>query len=485
MIRTIRAKFIVGFFLIFSLSFLVLNQTVKEVIRTSNQKIVTSDLVGLKNNSNVYVRQAFLINHFTNNKLYFGQMAEEMVKDLNHATSSQVSAYTVDGKLLFSSNEKEFTGQSDEDLQQAIKGKTAYTITYGRNSGTVLYSYPVIIDGVKVGILRFTKDFSLLYEQSGRIMDIIFYIALVIFAAAFLFSYMLSRHITIPLVKLTRASTDVKNGNLDVRMQFRRRDEIGELALNFNDMIDRIGSQITTIERDRDRLKDLNEQEKRFFDNVTHELKTPLTTILGYAEIIREKGDDDSEFFDKGMKHIVEESRRLHSMVLKLLEVSQHNTREDDLELVDTGKVLRDVSDSMSFRAKRYKKRITCETEEELLVLGQPDRLRQLFINLLDNAIKYSASQSEISVKGEHANGGVRFIFDNPGDPIPPDQLANLFQPFYSLHQNPKEEGSVGLGLSIVKSIVDDHEGTVRIVSEKFHTVVYVEIPYVKVERSQ
>ena len=95
-------------------------------------------------------------------------------------------------------------------------------------------------------------------------MDIIFYIALAIFGAAFLFSYLLSRNITIPLVKLTRASTEVKNGNLDVRIRFRRRDEIGELALNFNDMIDRIGSQISTIERDRDRLKELNAQEKRF-----------------------------------------------------------------------------------------------------------------------------------------------------------------------------------------------------------------------------
>ena len=65
-------------------------------------------------------------------------------------------------------------------------------------------------------------------------------------------------------MKLTRASTEVKNGNLDVRIRFRRRDEIGKLALNFNDMIDRIGSQISTIERDRDRLKELNEQEKRF-----------------------------------------------------------------------------------------------------------------------------------------------------------------------------------------------------------------------------
>ncbi|MGG4342257.1 ATP-binding protein [Paenibacillus lautus] len=484
MIRTIRAKFIVGFFLIFCLSFLVLNQTVKEIIRTSNQEIVTSDLVGLKNNSNVYVRQAFLINHFTNNTLYFGQMAEEMVNDLNHATSSHVSAYTVDGKLLFSSDQREFSGQSDEDLRQAIEGKTAYTITYGRNSGTVLYSYPVIIDGVKVGILRFTKDFTLLYEQSGRIMDIIFYIALAIFGAAFLFSYMLSRHITIPLVKLTRASTEVKNGNLDVRIPFRRRDEIGELALNFNDMIDRIGSQISTIEGDRDRLQELNDQEKRFFDNVTHELKTPLTSILGYAEIIREKGDDDREFFHKGMNHIVEESRRLHNMVLRLLEVSRRASDDHEFEKVDAGQILQDVSDSMSFRAKRYKKRIVCQADEHLYVNGQPDRLRQLFINLLDNAIKYSSPQSEISAKAELNAGLVRFVFHNPGEPILPDQLEHLFQPFYSAGHKFMEEGSVGLGLSIAKSIVDDHGGTIRLVSRDGQIMVYVELPYFREERS-
>ena len=88
-------------------------------------------------------------------------------------------------------------------------------------------------------------------------------------------------------------------------------------------MISRIREQILTIERDRDRLKELNEQEKRFFDNMTHELKTPLTSIQGYAEIIKDKGESDRAFFDKGMNHIVEESRRLHNLVIKLLEVSR------------------------------------------------------------------------------------------------------------------------------------------------------------------
>lgn len=78
-----------------------------------------------------------------------------------------------------------------------------------------MFSYPVVIDGAKVGILRYYKDFTQLYQQSNRILDITLYITLAIFSAAFLFSYMLSRHITLPLGKLAHASSQVKNGNLD------------------------------------------------------------------------------------------------------------------------------------------------------------------------------------------------------------------------------------------------------------------------------
>ncbi|SFI27582.1 Signal transduction histidine kinase [Paenibacillus sp. UNC496MF] len=479
MLRTIRAKFAVGFLLIFCLSFLLLNVTLKEYIRSSNRTIITSDLVELKNNGNVYVRQAFLINHFTNNDLYFGQMAEEMVGDLRRATSSDVSAYTVDGVLLYSSDQTKFAGRSTSDLKLALAGKTAYTITYAGSAGSVLYSYPVVIDGVKVGILRFAKDFSSLYEQTGRILNILFYLALAIFAAAYLFSYMLSRQITIPLVKLTRASTEVIRGNLDVRIGIRRRDEIGRLAANFNDMIGRIASQIATIGRDRDRLKALHEQEKRFFDNVTHELKTPLTSILGYAEIIRENGEADRAFFEKGMAHIVDESRRLHGMVLNLLEVSRRSAAKDEAALVDAGALLRDVRDAMELRAKRYKKRIALNAEDGLYVLGQSDRLRQLFINLLDNAIKYSSPQAEIAVVAETdpAAGLVRFAFANPGVTLSPGDAEKVFEPFYSGDRTFKEEGSVGLGLGIVKAIVDDHGGTISMDGGDGRTTVRVALP--------
>ncbi|PAD26036.1 two-component sensor histidine kinase [Niallia circulans] len=481
MLKTIRSKFIVGFFLIFLLSFLALNQIVKEIIWSNNENVVTSDLVELKKNSNVYVRQSFLINHFKNNRLYFGDMAEEMVQDLNYSTGSSISVYNLNGNLLASSDEKAFSGARKEDLQQAIKGETAYHITYDRRKAIVHFSYPVIIDGSKVGIMRFSKDFSLLYNQSERILDFIFYIALAIFGIAFLFSYILSRHITVPLIKLTHASNEVKKGNLDVNIQINRKDEIGRLAVNFNDMIHQINSQITTIEKDRDRLKELNEKEKRFFDNITHELKTPLTSILGYAEIISKKGESDRTFFEKGMNHIIGESRRLHKMVVKLLEVSKGVKKDYPFERVEVGKILNDVCDSMSFRAERYKKTIVRNFSKNLYVNGQPYRLRQLFINLIDNAIKYSSPQSKIIVQAEVIGEKVYLVFENPSDSITKDQYNNLFEPFYMVTDN-VEEGSVGLGLSIAKSIVEDHGGVINIFHENHSITVKVELTHMKGE---
>lgn len=482
MLRTIKGKFIIGFFLIFSLSFLVLNQTVKSVIWSSNEKIVTSDLIELKKNSIVYINQAFLINHYKNNELYFGDMADEIVDSLTHSTGSNVGVYTVDGTLLSSSNKTVFSQGIDEDLTKAINGKSAYHITYDRNQAQVFFSYPVVIDGAKVGILRFSKDFNLLYKQSGEILNIIFYIALAIFVAAFLFSYILSRHITIPIVKLTEATSEVKKGKLDVDIHFPRKDEIGQLTVNFNNMITRIRDQISTIEKDRDRLKELNEQEKRFFDNMTHELKTPLTSIQGYAEIIKQKGESDQAFFNKGMNHIVEESRRLHNLVIKLLEVSRETSKEQ-FDRIDAETILKDVCESMKFRAERYKKKITCEIEEGLYVYGQKNRVRQLFINLLDNAIKYSLSQSEIMIQAKVVGDQVLFIFKNPSAPYNDNQYKKVFQPFYSINQKVTEEGSLGLGLSIVKTIVEEHGGTIKMFYEENHTIITIELAYMKVEK--
>ncbi|MFB9278425.1 sensor histidine kinase [Cohnella cellulosilytica] len=481
-LRSIRAKFVVGFLLIFAISFALLNQTVSSIIRTSNQSLITDDLIGLKKTGNGYVRQAFLVNHFSNDDVYFEQIAEEIIGDLYYATSSEVGAYTIDGRLIHASDPAVFSGTTGDDLEQALRGSTAYTISYDGGTAGVLYSYPVVIDGKKVGILRYSKPYELLYEQSERILNAIFYIALAIFAAAFLFSYLLSRHISIPLTKLAAASNEVRQGNLDVRLTLRRRDEIGRLAGDFNEMIGQLKRQIDTIESDRNRLAKLHMQNKHFFDNVTHELKTPLTSIMGYANLIAENGESDPEFFRKGMNHIMDESRRLQRMVVSLLETSKERGRLEETGRIDAGQLLKDVCDAMTFKAQRYGKSIRCDADGRLYVRAQPDKLRQLFINLIDNAIKYGYAGTAIEVQASAVSGIVGITFKNESDSIAPDRLASLFEPFQADDERWREQGSVGLGLHIARSIADELGGGIAMTSANGETCVTVTLPFAERE---
>ncbi|MFK7696798.1 ATP-binding protein [Paenibacillus sp. HJGM_3] len=482
MLRTIRAKLLIGFFLIFLVFFLILNQMVARNIESGNHKIITDNLIGLKINSTAYVRQSFLIHHFANDELYFGQIAEEMAQDLQHDTSTRIGMYSLAGELLYTDDPTLFTAEGD-DLKQALQGKTAYTITEAEGTASVLFAFPVAVEGTKVGIIRFAKDFTVLYEQSNQIRRTIFTIAMVVFAAAFLFTYLLSRHITVPLVKLSRASTEVMNGKLDTRLSLGRQDEIGQLSANLNRMMERIRDQIARIEQDRDQLEELNQVRKRFFDNVTHELKTPLTTIMGYATLIHENEARDPELFDKGMTHIKEESRRLYDMVLELLAMSKETYGTETRSSVDVGGVLRDVCETMTIKAQRYKKTIRCEAEEGLFVLGQPDKLRRLFINLLDNAIKYGFAHTDIEVIARLDPGKVRLVFSNRGPAISPEQLSRIVEPFYRADPRVHEADSAGLGLSISQAIVEEHQGSLRITSEGEFIRVYIDLPYGTAEK--
>jgi len=433
----------------------------------------------LKKTGHGYAKQTYLIHHFSSDEAYFGQIAEELVGDLRYATSGSVAAYSVDGKLLKASEQGLFAEESGEDLERALDGVTAYTISYKEGTASVRYAFPVLVDGVKVGILRFAKTFDPLYEQSSKILRTVFYTALAIFAAAFLFSFLLSRNITIPLVKLADASTKVREGNLRVRLKTNRSDEIGRLTVDFNEMIARIGNQFDRIERDRDRLQMLNAQRKQFFDNVTHELKTPLTSILGYAQVIRDNGEKDEAFFRKGMNHIVEESQRLHGMVVALLEASKGGDDRgwEEQGPADAGNLLRDVCDAMAFKAQRYRKTIRADIEERLYVDAPPDKLRQLFINLIDNAIKYGDVQADIEIEARATEGKIVFYVRNPGEPISPEKLGRLFERYSGTDDVTAEEGSVGLGLAIAKEIVEESGGTISMANDGERTVVRAEFP--------
>ncbi|WPC42539.1 HAMP domain-containing sensor histidine kinase [Clostridium sp. JS66] len=475
---TIRFKFALGFFIIFLISFLVLVFAISSILERGNEETITSEMETLKRTSNERIEQFLRGNFFDNDEIGFKEMSKDIARKLKTITESEVHVYSLEGQLLY--NTSKTKEPEYEDLRNAITGSVSYTIKSDKNNTTVYFSYPVIILNNKVGIIRFSKDYSTLFLQSRHIKEIIIYAALIIFIIAFIFSYLLSRNISIPLLRLNNAANKVAGGNLDVNLDSKRRDEIGDLTRNFNKMVEKISAQIITIEKDRDSLLELNNYKKHFFDNVTHELKTPLTTILGYAEIIHENAFTDIEFFDSGVNHIINESKRLHSMVIRLLELSKDSfVIEDELKEIDIGNLLKDTCKGMELKARRYGNTILCKVDKNVCIYGNSDNLQQVFINIIDNAIKYGYTDSPIQVSATAKEKNVEINIINKGDGIPEKHMSQIFTPFYRVDKlKSRELGSCGLGLSISKTIIEKYKGKIEIASQPYkETTVTISLP--------
>ncbi|WP_040411066.1 HAMP domain-containing protein, partial [Desulfosporosinus sp. OT] len=171
-------------------------------------------------------------------------------------------------------------------------------IAYTTNdlNGRVLVSLSYPIGKPAGGVIRYVKDYTRLYEDNRKFMNMISLFAALIFAIISIASYLISAQITKPIKTLAKAAEEVSQGNYNPNLNIRLQDEIGYLAARFKMMVQKIREQIAVIQHDKDVLEQVQQENKRFFDNVTHELKTPITTIAGYAQAIRDLGIKDDEF---------------------------------------------------------------------------------------------------------------------------------------------------------------------------------------------
>jgi signal transduction histidine kinase len=255
-------------------------------------------------------------------------------------------------------------------------------------------------------------------------------------------------------------------GDFNLYINIKSKDEIGELANTFKLMVQRIKEQISIIERDRDSLMESQKQNKVFFDNVTHELKTPLTTILGYAQVIKENGFNDKDFFDKGISYIINESKRLNDMVINILELSTVSTgnSEYNFEKIDLSKLTETTCEEMSIKGKKYNIDIHFNNKKPLYVRGDYNRLREVLVNIIDNSIKYGNVNSVIDVEVYSRDEIINLMVRDRGSGIPPAHIDRIFEPFYRISKHDsREKGSAGLGLSIVKNILDRHDAKISI----------------------
>ena len=261
---------------------------------------------------------------------------------------------------------------------------------------------------------------------------------------------------TKPIRDMAAAARKFAEGNFDARvLDVKREDEIGELIESFNAMADS--------------LQKTEQQRREFIANISHELKTPMTTIAGYADGILD-GVISPEEERQYLSIISAESRRLARLVRRMLDVSQLQS----LDLIKQKKPF-DLSESMRRVLVSMEKKITSRgldvdveiPEDPVMVLGDNDLLTQVVYNLLENAAKFAAQGSTLFLglekKGEKAVVTVR----NSGNTIPPEELPLLFERFHKSDRSRSEDkDGVGLGLYIVRTILEQHHEKITATSE-------------------
>ncbi|MDJ0835150.1 MAG: ATP-binding protein [Acidobacteriota bacterium] len=219
------------------------------------------------------------------------------------------------------------------------------------------------------------------------------------------------------------------------------------------------------------RLKQLEDIRRDFVANVSHELRTPVTSIKGFVETLRSGAVDEPDVARRFLGIISKQSERLHNIIEDLLSLSKIEQGQTEIELVLEESPLRErlsaVVDHFRERAEESRVELVLDCPADLKARLHRNLFEQAIFNLVDNALKYSGSESRIIIRGYALDGGLHVEVIDQGHGIPREHLPRLFERFYRVDKaRSREVGGTGLGLSIVKHIVQAHGGTVDVESE-------------------
>ena len=324
------------------------------------------------------------------------------------------------------------TGIDFEQAQEASDGLGV--AVYRTQSGELVMAacYLVPYAAEDVAAMRLVTSLTLVGAQIKNAIAVSVVIAAVILAFTVMSGLYFIRSIVVPLGQVERTAASIARGELDVRLP---------VTGNEHDEVDRLRG---TINQMAEGLEETEKMKNEFISSVSHELRTPLTSIRGWVETLRTLDDPADENYRKGLEIINNETGRLYNMVEELLDFSrlQNGRIRMDCRPLD---LVAELTDAVLFP-----------------VYADPDRLRQVFINIMDNAIKYSAPGGRITVKlwaGEYK--AFAEIIDQ-GRGIPPEDLENVKTKFYKGSNSVR--GS-GIGLALVDSIMTALDGTMDIKS--------------------
>ena len=393
---------------------------------------------------------------YTSDSTAFASTARIYVENFDGKEKMEITAIDASGKVIITSTG--FTPDSTEQMPDYQKA-TAENLNFYEWTGKLSSNENVKAttrliknsEGECVGAVRCIISLADI-DRTINVAIVIFsgvgllIISLVIFSGLYFI-----RSIVNPVRELSETAKKIAQGDFNTKIEKIHDDEIGDLCDSINNMATELGAA--------ERLKN------DFISSVSHELRTPLTAIKGWAETMQYCGTVDKETFDKGMDIIVKESSRLTSIVEELLDFSRLQSGRMVImkEKLDILAELDEALYMMKERAINEGKHLLYDKPEIMPpVFGDKNKLRQVFINIIDNALKYTQSEGVVGIQVLDQGLFVHIVVTDTGCGIAPDDLPRIKDKFYKANQNVR--GS-GIGLAIADEIIALHDGTLDIES--------------------
>ncbi|GAA0346424.1 two-component system sensor histidine kinase YclK [Bacillus carboniphilus] len=330
------------------------------------------------------------------------------------------------------------------------------------NQEVSFVAIPYFENGMFVGGILMTSPISGSREMISDMNQFLWYAVLIALAVSLALSGLFSKLHVNRIKKMREATSLVSSGDYSVRVPSSNFDEIGELAKDFNHMVEKINSSMEEIQR-------LENRRRQFIADVSHELRTPLTTIRGIIEGLRTDMIPEVEK-EKGIQLVNQETNRLIRLVNENLDYEKIRSNQVSLNQVDLvlEEAMEVIKEQLSIQAEEKGNKIVIDVKPDVHVYADYDRLIQILINITKNSIQFT-SDGTIYLRGKMSESFTTIEIEDTGVGIDPDEVKKIWSRFYkadiSRRSNPY--GEFGLGLSIVKQLVQLHHGHIEVMSEK------------------
>lgn len=450
--HSVYYKFLLGYILFGLISILVINMlTSSRITRT-----VTVDSA-----KSIYDDGNVILNRYFNNDFSSFTTNPDIARDLQNTSAllnCRLWITDMNGRIVYDTNNIKIN-EVIYDFDITDFGNKYYMVGnfYDNfDTETLSVAIPIVGDFQTEGYMIFHRDTDIIHERTNEILKTVYWTFFIVYDLSLIILIIFTFVVYLPLRKISHASKEYAKGNLTYEglASFTNEDEIGNLGMSLNYMAMKLNS--------------LEEDQKKFIGNVSHDFRSPLTSIKGYIEAMKD-GTIPLEMQEKYLDIVLFETNRLTKLTKSLLTLNAWDNKSNRLDLTEFN--LYDMIKPIinSFEGKCEKKHITID-----LILGSKDyyvcadrsKIEQVVYNLLDNAVKFSRNDSSVQLNIHDKNDKIFISVKDSGIGIPKDSISKIWERFYKTDlSRGKDKTGTGLGLSITKEIINAHDENINVIS--------------------